>query len=160
VITEFGGKKIHNSTELRDSVADAGIGSTVPIKIIREGKSKKLDVSINELPEKVIVPKVGKFKKAPGAAAPFDLGFTLADANPALRQQYELEDDVIKAIVVEVLPQSPAAKAGMISGDVILDVNRKEVSSAKEAYAALHKGSNTLRLVRQDGVVFVVLEAK
>jgi serine protease Do len=156
VITEFNAAKIHNSIELRNVIADTTIGNKVPLKVIREGKAKSLEVTVGEFQDRV--PPVAREGKKGGSKAPFDLGFSLQDLNPQLRKEFEIEEDVTKPIIVEVTPQSIAAGAGLMPGDVVLDVNRKEVSSAAETLKSFKKGTNTLRVVRQQAVIFITLE--
>ena len=47
---------------------------------------------------------------------------------------------------------SLASRIGLRVGDVILNINGKEVKSAKEAYDALKKGTNTIRVARGRGL--------
>lgn len=158
IVTEFNGKKIKNSSELRDAVADAAIGSTVKAKILREGKTKTLEVSILERPE----PRKSKSnegKKYFGQKAPFELGFKVADPNDILRKEFELEPDQTKPLVIEVSNRSVALRAGLQAGDLILDVNRKDVANATDVLKQLKKGANTLRVLRGEAVMILVLES-
>ncbi len=159
VITDFNSTKIHNSMELRNSIADTAIGSTINLKVLREGKPRALSVTVGELPDHRTAPVV-KEKLSPGTAAPFDVGFTLQDLTPQLRKEFEIDDDVKKPVVLQVNPQSPAAQAGLLPGDIVLDVNKKEVSSAAEATRAIKKGPNTFRVARQQAVVFVMIDVQ
>lgn len=56
------------------------------------------------------------------------LGVTIQDITPELSQKFGLKDSK-GALVGEVLKGSPAEKAGIIRGDVILEFNGKEVKS-------------------------------
>jgi len=156
VITEFNGKKIHSANELRDTVAGTPIGTQVTMKIIREGKSLALKASVTDTPDKVQF-NARPARRAGAQPAPLNLGFTVMDANSQLRQQFQLDEDVNRPIVVDVQNGSPAATAGLLPGDVVLDVNRKDVGKASEVQKLLHKGSNTLRLARNQAVIFLVL---
>jgi serine protease Do len=55
------------------------------------------------------------------------------------------------AVVVGVRPESKAAKAGVQQGDVILEVNRQNVSSTGELKQLLarHKGGDVISLLVQ-----------
>jgi serine protease Do len=158
VITEFNSTKIHDSAELRNVIADTSIGSKVPVKIVREGKNKSLDVVIGEFSERPQKNTAFDVKKNPGNKAPFELGFSVLDSSAQIRREFDLEEDVTKPVIVEVTPESPAAGAGVLPGDVVLDVNRKEVTNASEVTKAFKKGTNTMRVVRQQAVIFVMLE--
>src|SRR5262249_59713878 len=49
-IQEFNGKKVTDSRHLKLEVARTQPGETVPVKILRDGESKTLDVTVKELP--------------------------------------------------------------------------------------------------------------
>lgn len=156
VITEFNGKKVKDSTELRDAVADAPMGKAVSTKIIREGRPVTLNVAVNDRVE----PKKANSedKKYSGSKAPHNLGFQLAEPSPELIQEYNLDPENKKPVVVQVEPRSVSAMSGMQIGDLILDVNRKEVNSPADVFKQLKKGTNTLRLLRSDRVIFLMMD--
>ncbi len=160
VITEFNSTKIHHSMELRHIIADTNIGAAVHVKVIREGKPKFLEVKIGELPERRNQLVAKESKASQGTKAPFAIGLILQDLTEQLRKEYSVEEDINKPIIVQVLPQSPAAQAGLMPGDLLLDVNKNEVANANEAVKALKKGTNTLRVARQQSVIFVMLEVE
>jgi serine protease Do len=156
IVTEFNGKKVRRSSDLRDLVADSPIGSTVKAKIFRDGKTKTVDVAILERPD--LAPK-REVKKYSGQKVPFDLGFKVSDLNDGLRKDFGIMSDQTKPIVIEVTPQSAAANGGLRPGDLILDVNRKEVNTSTEILKQLKKGANTLRIVRGASVMILVVES-
>jgi serine protease Do len=157
IVTEFNGRKVEDSARLRDAVGDAEIGKIVDLKLIRDGKTKKLKVTLAERPE---IGRQGS-RLAPhpkGVPAPHDFGFTITDPNAAVRKDFGLEEDVKKPVITDVMPGSAAAKAGLLAGDVVLDVNKKDVTNSAEVTKLLTKtGSNTLRISRQGSVLFLVL---
>ena len=151
VITEFNGKKIHSATELRDQVGDAPQGKPIPLTVMREGKAKTLEVTLADAPT---APMAMKPRKGNPVA---DYGFSASELTQALREKFDLDEDVKKPIITEVTPQSPAARAGLLPGDVILDVNRKTVTSVVDISKNMKKGANILR---QQSVLLLVLDLK
>jgi len=159
IVTEFNGRKISNSSELRDSVADAEIGANAKMIVNREGKSRTLTIKVAERPDLNAKMKAKAPKKAGGTTAPFETGFSVSDSSAELRRDFGIEDDVRRPIIVDVVRGSRASNSGLLPGDVVLDVNRKEVTSAADVAKQLKKGSNTLRIARQGTVLFLMLKA-
>jgi serine protease Do len=58
------------------------------------------------------------------------LGVMIQDINPSLAKEFNLKDDN-GALVGDVVPDGPAAKAGLKSGDVIEKFNGKEVTDSQ-----------------------------
>jgi serine protease Do len=160
IVTEFNGRKIMSSNELRDSVADAEIGKTVTIKFLREGKERTTKVNITERPHEASFLQNRSSKKSLGTEAPLNLGFSASDMTPELRKEFQLPGDVTKPIIVGIVPGSPAARSGLLTGDVILDVNKKEVKSLSDLQSSLKKGMNTLRVFRSGSVLFLMLKSE
>ena len=156
VITEFNGHKIGSSAELSNAVADASIESEAKVKIVREGKNKTLTIKVAERPEGRLRSKMNR--KSTAGQNLGTTGFTVANPDSDLRKEFNLEEDIKKPIVTEVVPGSPAASAGILPGDIILDVNRKDVNSAQEVTKQIKKGSNTLRVARQGAFLFLILK--
>lgn len=159
VITEFNGKKIESVQGLMDAVGDAGIGSSVKVKVIREGKNKTFDVVIGERPDQQKITKAEpKMKKEfLGQEAPDEMGFSMADMTEDLRREFKIPSDQEKRpIIVSVENDSKAEEAGLLPGDIILEVNRKSVKTTKEALSQFKSGTNTLRLSRGNGILIVV----
>lgn len=158
VVLEFNNKKITSPNEFSDAVADSEVGSKASLKIYRDGKHITLNVVIGERPDGRSR-KTERSQKLPqGHQAPFQIGMTLVDLNDSLKEQYEIEDNTVFPLVSEVSPQGLAAKVGIRPGDLILDVNKKEVKSAQDAVRHFNKGINTLRIRRGEGVVIIVLD--
>ncbi len=156
IITEINGKKIKNTNDVRDAIAESEIGKKTSMKIIRDRKTVNLQVSIVERPG---APKqmITEAPKVDGSKAPNNLGFAIADLNNELRQSYGYSPETKRPIIVSIQSGSLAGLAGLQVGDLILDINKVEVSTAKEALAQLKKGTNTLRLARGARVIVVTM---
>ncbi len=159
VVIEFNGREVKGPGDLSNAVADSAIGSVVKVKLVREGKTKNLEIAISEKAEK-FKPRNSTAKKYVGQKAPFDLGFSFTDINDSTRKEFELPKDLSGVVIFEVAANSVAGMSGLNPGDVIVDVNRKNVKSSKDVIRELKKGSNTLRVVRQDMVRIVILSAR
>lgn len=158
VIVDFGGKKVTDSGTLRVFVADTPVGEKVAVKVVRDGKPRTLNVTVGERPDAPVARRVPR-REHRGTNAPHDLGFTVADLNAAVRKDFDVPDDVKKPVVVDVERGSAASQGGLLPGDVVLDVNRREVNSAADVVKGLKKGTNTLRVFRQGAVLFLMIRA-
>jgi serine protease Do len=157
VITGYDGKEIADLHALPPLVAATPIGKEVPVTILRDGTEQTLQVKVGRLP--------GERAESSGPAEPAQGKWGMAlrdlDARTAPRLKLRPGEGVL---IVGVQPGSPADKAGLRRGDVILEVNRQKVTSVKEAQAEVQKSPESqslLLLVRRDGAsLFAALELK
>lgn len=149
VIVEFGDRKITNPVDLSDAVKDTKIGASAKVVLFREGKKKTLNVVVEEPPDEGR-PMRRAQRQAPsgqGQVAPKDLGFKVADYSPKLAKDFGIAANAPKRpIITEVTTGSPAARAGLRAGDLVLDVNRQKVSKASDVLRLLSSGQNMLRV--------------
>ncbi|MEK6772797.1 MAG: trypsin-like peptidase domain-containing protein [Bdellovibrionota bacterium] len=157
VIIEFNGKKIKNTTDLADTISDSEIGKKVPMKVVRNRKTVTLDITVGERTSSTAKPLITAAPKTEGKKAPNDLGFSVADLDSDLRQNFGYSADVKRPIIVGIQNGSMAALAGLQVGDLVLDINKVEVTTAKEVLSQLKKGTNTLRLARGARVIVVTM---
>jgi serine protease Do len=90
-------------------------------------------------------------------------GVTVDDLDARTRRQFNIPNGVDGALVANVEQNSPAAAAGLRPGDVIVEINRRPVTSADEA-VRLSKGLEgdtvLLRVWSQGGSRYVVVKGK
>jgi serine protease Do len=145
VILEFNGKKVTDSRHLKLEVARVQPGETVPVKILRDGASKTLRVTVKEMP--------GTEQQAKNNTPRSDdtgtlNGVAVGDLDRQARQQFDLPNNVNGVVITEVDPSSPAAEAGLKAGDVIQEINRKPVKSADEAVRLTENTKDKVTLLR------------
>jgi len=144
VIVRFDGKPVHKAEELPRLVATTPVGKQVEVEVIRDGDHKTLKLKVGVLKEE---------SPEGGGAAASDFGFTLQEVTPELAESLGLEEE--QGLVVSDIDQDgPAWEAGMRRGDVILEVNRKEVTTLEDfrkAVAARDEERPTLFLVQRHG---------
>ncbi len=163
VIVQLNDRKITDSRHLRLMVAQTPPGTTVTLHILRDGKPKTITVKLAELPQDAAGQPTG-----PGAlrrSRQPDLleGVVVDDLTPRNRRAFGIPDDLEGALVVQVSPNVPAAAAGLSPGDVILEINRRRVTSAEEAVQASQqvKGERVLlRVWSRGGSRYIVISAK
>ncbi|OFZ30246.1 MAG: serine protease MucD [Bdellovibrionales bacterium RIFCSPHIGHO2_01_FULL_40_29] len=161
VITEVDGKKIKHSTDLVDTISDIEPGKKVKLKIIRNEKPQTLTVTIGERPsERPTQVAYTEPKKYSGQKAPFNLGFVVADLTDDIRKEWKITAEVNKPIVIETERNSAASRQGIRTGDLILEINKTEIKSAKDVLKNLKKGTNTLKVARPSGVSMLEVEVR
>lgn len=156
VIVELNGKAVEDSQSLRLRISQTAPGTTVQLKVIREGQPKNISVILGQLPE--------KDEKAPPAenGGPTLDGVQVETMTPEIAQQLELPGNTRGVVITAVDPSSPAAEAGLSRGDVIQEVNHKPVASAHEFEQAIGSSNGpVLLLVNNGGVTrYVAIEGR
>jgi len=131
IITEFNGKAVKDSRHLKLQVAQTAPGTSVSVKVLRDGKTKSFDVTVKELPGSELASK----KNSDDAENSTDAlhGVAVGDIDVATKQQLKLPDNMKGAVITQVDPNSAAYESGLREGDVILEINRKPVKNAEDA---------------------------
>lgn len=162
ILTRLDNKELYSSQDLINAVADSEIGRTKTLELIRDGKKQTVKIAIGVHPEdeegRAEEVSQGEQKTYRGQKAPFDLGFLIETLNETLMDRFQIEGHANRPVVIEVLPNSPAAEGGLMPGDVILSVNKKPVRTAQDVLKKLENGPNALVVDRQGGQLFVFVE--
>ncbi len=163
LVTEFDGKKVTSTRDLMKQVAGTPVGNKANLKVIRNGKSRTVAVTIGATESvNAALQKGAPLKKGVGLPAPYNLGFVVGDYSPAVAREFQLPAlRQPRPVILQVQPDTEAGRSGLAPGDIILDVNRAEVSKAKDVTTKLKRGTiNIMRVLKQDRVVLVSLRAK
>ncbi|MCL4557826.1 MAG: Do family serine endopeptidase [Deltaproteobacteria bacterium] len=138
VIVSFNDKKVKSADALPWIVSNTAIGSIASVTIIRHGKEKAFKVKIGTLPGNAklasVTPEVKKISEK-------KLGIIVETITPDVQKQYSIQ--TAKGVVVtDVIQGSPADMAGIQKGDVIEQMDQKEVTSAEEYSKVLSSVKN------------------
>src|SRR5947199_6272521 len=166
VITVVNGKKISDAREVRLMIGSMAPGTKVQIEVNREGQSKIVNVELAEMPAGEA--EEGAETTPEESAQPEKTtvfgGVAVADITDDIRTALNLSKDIKGAVIAEIDADSPAGKAGLREGDVIQEVNKQPVRSAKDLVAISKKlKPNEKILIRvwsQGRRGFVALEPK
>jgi serine protease Do len=144
IITAVDGEKVKSSRELTARAATLPVGETTKITLVRDGKERTVDVKVAKRP--VTVADAGK---AP-VEKEGEYGLQVTDLTPEMARRLKTNREA-GVVVVGVRPDSKAAKAGLQQGDLILEVNRRNVSSTGELKQLLaeSKGADSVALLVQ-----------
>src|SRR5947208_1315525 len=166
VITAVNGKKVSDSRELRLMIGSMAPGTNVQLEVNREGQKKTFNVELAEMPAGVA--EEGAEASPEESARPEKAnvfgGVAVADVTDDIRNALNLSKDVKGAVIAEIDPDSPAAKAGLREGDVIQEVNKQPVKNAKDLVAISKRlkpdEKILIRVWSQGRSSFVALEPK
>lgn len=139
IIVAVDGRKTSSTGQLRSQIGIKQVGDSVKLKLIRDGKTKKIDVEVGE-PQHL-------------AAMSNKLHSLLDGAS------FENNSDGEGVIVAGLAPNSPAAYSGLRPGDVILGANRQRVTNIKSFKKALSgtKQSVLLYIERNGRSLYLVV---
>ncbi|HTU00405.1 MAG TPA: Do family serine endopeptidase [Candidatus Sulfotelmatobacter sp.] len=158
VIVGYEGKPITKVSDLPRLVAATPVGRSVSVTVVREGQRLSLSPKVGTLPEE-------RAAAAPAAepASQDGLGLAVQPLTPSLAQQLGV-DDKSGLVVAGVREGSPADEAGIQSGDVILEADRKPVKTPEDLRQAVNAaktgGPLLLRIHRADSTLFVAVQTK
>lgn len=158
VILEFNGKPVTDSRHLKLAVASTQPGESVPVKILRNGSDKTLEVRVKELPGSGALAKNNDSNSDDSGTLN---GVGVADLDSGARQQFQVPSHIRGVVVTEVDPNSASAEAGLKPGDIIEEIDRKPVQSADQAVKLTEKATDKttlLRIWRDGGSRYLVVD--
>ena len=128
IIVGFNNAEVTSADHLPLLVGTTGIGSTVPLKVLRAGAEKILNVTIEKLADK----DAGELQEVAqnSTTSTGALGLAVAGLSDQERKEAEIGTDGV--VVREVRADSPASRAGLQTGDVIISVNNTGIKSPEE----------------------------
>ncbi len=150
VITRIEGNEVSDAGELQVEVGQKNPGTTIHLQVMRDGKNVEVPVTLEAMGSR---DRSAKETSDAGHGKP-RWGVGLSDITPEMREQLQAPSDLHGAVIQQVQPGSPADNAGLQSGDVIVEVDRKPVQSAADVQKALSsvpKGQDALVLVWSNG---------
>ena len=142
VIVEIDGKTMRDTSHLRSTIADFGPDAVVKLVVVRDGKRKKIDVTLSELPADLAMgnaaPRIDRGDDEPTDAEVLrKLGIERVQTmTKELARQAGLpyEDGVL---IVKVRPGSVAATEGLTRSMLIRSVQGKSVDGVEGLVKAL-----------------------
>ena len=157
VITEFDDTKINNSASLPPIVGRMHVGQDAKLKILRDGKTKLVNIRIGKLPPENEI-KQASLGRDEGIKDN-RLGAVVKDLTSDQRSAL---DNKKSGVYVDDVHHGPARAAGLQQGDIILMINNtdiKNVSQFQKLVKDLPKGKSVPMLVqRNSGPMFLALK--
>lgn len=142
VITAIGDTKIRAGHDLLRTILRHGVGERLSLEVRRAEKTKQMTLVTGERPNEERAQS-----QSQGAERTGMLGLRLEQLTPQLRERFRYEGDG-RVFVRAVEPGSDADRAGLQSGDFILQADRQDVRSIDDVRAALRDGKALLYVER------------
>jgi serine protease Do len=157
VIVKVDGASVDGSRAVQRTILTKQIGQKVELAVWRDGHEQKLATTTAELPG-----EPGETRRAAAEGAQRGrLGLGLQNLTPQISQQLELPRGMRGAVIANVRPGSPADEAGVREGDVLVEVDRRPVTSAEDATKLLgqdRSSGHLLRIQRKDSALYLVIQ--
>lgn len=144
VIVQVNGEPVKNGDDLRFKIADIQPGAKVNLVIVRDGKEMKVTAVVDELePEQ---------EKGRIASADKDIGVSVIALTPNTARRYGLRTTE-GLLITEVRQGSEAYRENLAAGMIIIEVNRKRVTSVRDFEDILKRTESSdeiILLLRQE----------
>ncbi len=152
LILKFDNNVVEKVNDLPLLVGSTPIGKKVPVEIVRAGKLKTVDITIDKLKSKDDPEELATLEKG-------SLGVMVVDLTDTEKEKLITKNQGVK--IAKVLPDSAAENAGMRSGDIILSVGGKNIASPAELKQVISKANTdkplAVLLMRGDQALFVAV---
>jgi serine protease Do len=164
VIIEFDGKSVEKSDDFVRLVRNTPPDKPVKVKFIRNGETREVDVTIAE---RKTLPRSYSYALGRGDGKNMvifgrpRLGVQVQELNKDLAAYFKLEENS-GVLVLEVQKDTPAEKAGLKAGDVIIKIDGEKVTAPDELIETLQDYEEgdvaTVEYVRQGKTATVEVE--
>lgn len=159
VVVDFGKHEIASPKDLSRVVAETASGTTVPVKVWRDGSERTINVTVTDMKEEVAsADSQGPGSNGGPAASDSvqQLGATLAPVTEETRQRYGLADGAQGVLIADLDQDSVLAEQDVRPGDVIERINNRKVTEPSDVAKALRearadKRSAVVMLIDRDG---------
>jgi serine protease Do len=160
IITAFDKKTVNDPREFSIMVRRASPNKKYTMDVIRNKSKIKVDVKLSDrkdVDEDIIAPLEGK-QKDKKEKLKSSMGMIVENLSNESIQRYGLRD--MKpgegVVVTEVEFNSQAAMAGIVAGDLIVELNRKPVKNANAFYKGIKEKSGNLFKIRRGHATIII----
>ncbi len=155
VIVEYEGKEVTDPVGLRNMVAGTSPDKQVMIKVLRAGSPITMNIVIAELPANLIK-----------TAKEFDnllKGVQVQDVSPEIKKKLNIPKHAT-GVIVTGIEEGSTAEGILAQGDILLEINRKKISSLKDyemVASKIKSGEDILLLIFRNGsTIYLTLSTR
>lgn len=144
VILEINGTPIEESRQLSARIGELRVGTAASLVYFRDGKRQEARVTVAEQPG---TEGMERTRKSPSR----QWGLVLTELTPQLAARFGIPRGVRGVMIRQVIPGSPADRAGLQPGDVIREVDQQPVTSVRACEQALARAGDSAFVLVQRG---------
>lgn len=126
VVLEFNGREVKDSGDLPLVVGDTEPGTEVPVVLMRERERRSIDVEVGTLDAEE---KPQELAEQEPQGQTDRLGLAVENLEDNLEQSLQLDGGVM---VMQVEPDSPAAKSNLRRGDVLVQLGFRDIRNVEQ----------------------------
>jgi serine protease Do len=149
ILVQFAGKPVKDRPALQEFVEQLEPGKSYPAEILRDGKTVKLDITLEQRNSDAYAKTDPKTTSPDAQQEVSKLGFSAKTLTPEIAEELGIAG-AKGVVIVQVTPGSVTAQAGIQSGDVIIKVGQTKV----ETLEAFQKAIGEAKLA--DGILLQV----
>ena len=152
IIVGMNGDKVNEVGHFRNRIAMLSPGTKVTMKVWRDKAWEEIDVTLGQRQEEL---QIAPSAKTGGSK----LGITVQPLTKPLQEKFGYQEGS-GVIVSEVQPNSPAARAGIKLGSLILAANHQPIEDVDDLRTAVNEAEDSVLLLVKDGEYsrFVVID--
>jgi len=153
IIRAVDGRRIDDADGFGYRFALAGIEGTTQIEILRGDRAETLDVPLMPPPEEPPRETLTIASRTPLGGA------TVMNLSPAVAEEFQVPQGLEGVVLTEVDPRSIAASYGFRPGDIILEVNNRQIRRTGELDEAMRAGGRSwaMRINRGGQIITTML---
>jgi serine protease Do len=156
VVLQYNGKIVEDTGHLRNMVSQTPIGTRVKVRLLREKKEVEVEVVIAELPKKIAEAssREEESEENNGGENSALTGLVVRELTPDLARRFGFDEKEKGVVAVRVDSGSRAFEAGIRPGDIILQINQKNIATLEDyrkTAPTIKKKERTLLLLRRKG---------
>ncbi|MBK9306415.1 MAG: Do family serine endopeptidase [Nitrospira sp.] len=156
VIVRINGVVVDSPNKLSRLIGTLAPGATSQIEVVRDLKHLLLDIPLTERPDNPVLASIPRIEKLENT-----LGLEVQESTADLVEKFRLRQSK-GVIITKVEPNSLAQAEGLREGDLIIEVNRTDVSSLGEFTSTISQSRRgdalLLRVLRESHAFYVVLK--
>jgi serine protease Do len=129
IILAYSGTVLRDPAQLRALVAETAPGTTVTLSVMRDKKTQEVIVTIGELPKELA--KTG-YREGGSSKGDHALAGITVENLSSQSERFGRSKARAGVVVTDIEIDSPAERAGLRTGDIIREINRKPVKDVKD----------------------------